>query len=67
MYMRLQAEGHEVRAACEPEAHEMLRGLVTHVPDWQSELAWAREGIIICETAHDGGATKTICAAAVTE
>lgn len=56
MYVRLGAQGHEVRVCVrEPEAHDMLAGLVTQVPDWRAQLAWVRDnGIIIFETAHDG-------------
>ena len=59
MYWHLAASGHDVRVCVrEAEAHEIYRGLVERVDDWQRELDWiaaaGREGIIIIETASLG-------------
>jgi phosphoribosylamine--glycine ligase len=54
LYMRLLAEGHEVRVhVALPICSGTLAGLVTHVSDWRDELDWIRqagdEGIILFE------------------
>lgn len=54
LYMRLIAEGHEVRVhAANPLCHGTLAGIVTRVEDWKSELGWVRaagsDGIIVFE------------------
>jgi phosphoribosylamine--glycine ligase len=54
LYMRLLAEGHEVKAYVgEPLAQGTMAGLVEHTSDWESELDWIRapadEGIILFE------------------
>lgn len=56
MYLRLAAAGHEVRVLInEPEAHDMLAGLVTRADDAATALDWVgRDGVIVFETAHDG-------------
>src|SRR5947209_3728858 len=59
LYLRLQAEGHEVKlAVSEPLAEGTLAGLVPRVPDWQSGLDWIEEagdrGIILFEAVSDG-------------
>ena len=44
LYMRLLAEGHEVKVhVALPICHGTLAGLVTRVDDWKSELGWIRE------------------------
>ena len=41
MYWHLAASGHDVRVCVrEAEAHEIYRGLVERVDDWQRELDW---------------------------
>jgi phosphoribosylamine--glycine ligase len=59
LYLRLQAEGHEVRiSVSEPMAAGTLAGLVRRVPDWRAELDWVREaggnGIILFEAVSEG-------------
>lgn len=59
LYLRLQAEGHEVKVAVsEPLAEGTLAGLVPRVSDWQAELEWIREagenGIILFEAVSEG-------------
>jgi phosphoribosylamine--glycine ligase len=59
MYLRLQAEGHEVKVAVsEPLAEGTLAGLVPRCSDWRAELDWVREagdlGIILFEAVSDG-------------
>jgi phosphoribosylamine--glycine ligase len=59
LYMRLLAEGHEVRVSVEePEARGTMAGLVPHTGDWRSELGWireaGREGIIVFEAVSEG-------------
>src|SRR5947199_4914125 len=61
LYMRLIAEGHEVKVhVALPICHGTLAGLVMRVDDWKSELDWIRaagdEGIILFENvAHQSG------------
>ena len=44
LYMRLIAEGHEVRVSVSwPEAKGTMRGLVPRVDDWRAELPWVAE------------------------
>jgi phosphoribosylamine--glycine ligase len=44
LYMRLIAEGHEVRVSVSwPLASETMAGLVPRVEDWRGELGWIRE------------------------
>ena len=59
MYLRLIAEGHEVRVHMSDEkSHDVMQGMVNFVADWQSQLQWIREagpeGIIVFETATLG-------------
>src|SRR5262249_41660919 len=59
MYLRLVAAGHEVRAyAAEPNAQDVLRGMLPRVDNWQAELDWIRaartDGVILFETASMG-------------
>ncbi|MDB5694342.1 MAG: hypothetical protein JWO81_3405 [Alphaproteobacteria bacterium] len=59
LYLRLLAEGHEVRVAVtEPLAEGTLAGLVPRSPDWEGELDWVREagadGIILFESVSEG-------------
>ncbi len=59
LYLRLIADGHEVRAqVTEPLAKGTLAGLVPHTDDWRSELDWireaGREGIILFESVANG-------------
>jgi phosphoribosylamine--glycine ligase len=54
LYLRLQAEGHEVRVSIsERRCQNTLSGLVTRTDDWKAELPWIREagndGIILFE------------------
>jgi phosphoribosylamine--glycine ligase len=59
LYLRLQAEGHEVRiSVSEPLAEGTLAGLVPRVADWRAELDWVRaagaDGIILFEAVSEG-------------
>ena len=59
MYMRLVADGHDVRVAVsEPKAESTMRGLVPRAEDWRGELDWVRdardEGIILFEAVSEG-------------
>ena len=59
MYLRLQAEGHEVRVFAEDaEQRDIMRGMVAHVTDWRAELPWVRaagrEGVVLFEGADQG-------------
>lgn len=59
MYLRLIAEGHDVRVAVsEPLAAGTMAGMVPRTPDWRSELAWVREagdeGLILFEAVGFG-------------
>ena len=54
LYLRLVAEGHEVRVfVSEPQCHGTLAGMVPRTDDWEAELPWLREagrdGIILFE------------------
>jgi phosphoribosylamine--glycine ligase len=61
VYVRLAAEGHEVRVSIsEPMCHGTLAGLVSRSDDWNADLLWIREagcdGIILFENvAHERG------------
>lgn len=60
MYLRLLAEGHEVRVSVsEPLANGTMRGLVPRAHDWREELTWVREaksdGLILFEATGFGG------------
>lgn len=56
LYMRLLAEGHEVRVSVSwPEAEATMRGLVPRVDDWRDELPWVgRDGVIVFEATGFG-------------
>jgi phosphoribosylamine--glycine ligase len=59
LYLRLQAEGHEVRiSVSEPLAEGTLAGLIPRVADWRAELDWVRaaggDGIILFEAVSEG-------------
>jgi phosphoribosylamine---glycine ligase len=61
MYLRLLAEGHEVRVHISDEdSADVMHGMIDIVPDWQSQLQWirdaGRDGIILFETASAGEA-----------
>jgi phosphoribosylamine--glycine ligase len=54
LYLRLLAEGHEVKAAVsEPLARGTLAGMLEQTPDWRGELDWIRaagpDGFILFE------------------
>jgi phosphoribosylamine---glycine ligase len=54
LYLRLQAEGHEVRVSiAEQLCRDILSGLITRIDDWRSELDWIKaageDGIILFE------------------
>ncbi|HEX8622168.1 MAG TPA: hypothetical protein VF718_09360, partial [Allosphingosinicella sp.] len=56
LYMRLVAEGHEVKVFVEEEgARGTMAGLVPHTADWRSELDWVGpDGIILFEAVSEG-------------
>ncbi|MEA3046230.1 MAG: phosphoribosylamine---glycine ligase, partial [Sphingomonadales bacterium] len=59
LYMRLLAEGHEVRVAVSEErARGTMAGLVPRTGNWEAELDWVRaagdQGIILFEAVSDG-------------
>jgi phosphoribosylamine--glycine ligase len=59
VYLRLQAEGHDVRIFVEePEARGTMAGLVPRVADWRAELDWIAaagdEGAILFEAVSEG-------------
>jgi phosphoribosylamine--glycine ligase len=56
LYMRLLAEGHEVKVFVEyDEARGTMAGLVPRTADWRSELEWlGRDGILIFEAVSEG-------------
>jgi phosphoribosylamine--glycine ligase len=65
MYLALAAEGHACRVAIrDHDAADTLAGLVTTTPDWRRELGWIRDagddGVIVFETAHDGGLQESL-------
>lgn len=54
LYLRLAAAGHEVRVfVADPDAHDILAGLVTRTNAWEDELAWIRaapdRGVLLFE------------------
>jgi phosphoribosylamine---glycine ligase len=61
VYVRLAAEGHEVRVSIsEPMCHGTLAGLVSRTDDWNADLLWILEagcdGIVLFENvAHERG------------
>ncbi|HEX6374202.1 MAG TPA: hypothetical protein VFZ91_00615 [Allosphingosinicella sp.] len=56
LYMRLVADGHEVRVFIEDEgARGTMAGLVPRTEDWRAELDWlGRDGIILFEAVSEG-------------
>ncbi len=59
MYLRLIAEGHEVRVSVsEPLAAGTMAGLVPRTADWRAELPWVREagddGVLLFEAVGFG-------------
>lgn len=59
LYMRLLAEGHDVRVSVsEPLAEGTMAGFVPRTADWRAELGWIREaaadGVIIFEAVGFG-------------
>lgn len=63
LYLRLAAEGHEVRVAIsEPQCHGTLAGMVRRTEDWEGELPWIRqaggEGIILFENVAYGRGSR---------
>ncbi|HEX8240721.1 MAG TPA: hypothetical protein VF574_13365 [Allosphingosinicella sp.] len=56
LYMRLVADGHEVKVSVEEEgARGTMAGLVPRAGDWRSELDWVgRDGIILFEAVSEG-------------
>jgi phosphoribosylamine--glycine ligase len=59
MYLRLIAEGHEVRVAVsEPLAAGTMAGMVPRTKEWRAELAWVKEageeGLILFEAVGFG-------------
>jgi phosphoribosylamine--glycine ligase len=56
LYMRLLAEGHEVKVFVEEAgAQGTLAGLVPRTHDWRAELEWVgRDGIILFEAVSEG-------------
>lgn len=50
MYLRIQQRGHDVRVYVgDPHARDIFRGLLRFIDDWEGELEWARQGILIFE------------------
>ena len=63
LYLRLVAEGHEVKVAIsEPQCHGTLAGMVQRVDDWEAELPWVREvgaeGILLFENVSYGRGSR---------
>lgn len=59
MYLRLASDGHDVRVyVAEPDAHDILAGMISRVGDWRQSIDWIREvgenGFILFETASHG-------------
>ena len=56
LYMRLIADGHEVKVFVEDEgARGTMAGLVPRTRDWRSELDWVgRDGIVLFEAVSEG-------------
>ena len=64
LYLRLVAEGHEVRVSIsEPMCHGTMAGLLPRTDDWEADLPWIREagadGFILFENvSYDRGLTQ---------
>lgn len=60
MYLRLAADGHEVRVFVEAAEQGVMEGMIARVADWRAELDWIREagseGLVVFETAEHGDA-----------
>src|SRR6185312_17565734 len=59
LYLRLLADGHEVKVAVSDEgSRDTLRGRVTVVADWRAEVDWVRaagrDGFVVFESASLG-------------
>lgn len=59
IYLRLQAEGHDVRVhILEEGSRDVLEGLVRQTPSWEAELPWVRaageDGLILFEDSGKG-------------
>ncbi len=56
MYLRLAAQGHEVRVhVAEEDARDVLGGMITLGGAWDDDLAWVgRDGLLVFETATRG-------------
>jgi phosphoribosylamine--glycine ligase len=59
LYMRLLAEGHEVRVSVRDDrAQGTMAGLVPRAADWEAELDWVRaagdQGVILFEAVSEG-------------
>jgi phosphoribosylamine--glycine ligase len=59
LYMRLLAEGHEVRISVSwPEAEGTMAGIVPRTEDWRAELAWiaeaGKDGVLVFEATGFG-------------
>lgn len=59
MYLRLRAEGHDVRVYSRDLAQDgVMAGMLEHVSDWGAQLDWIRaagdEGLLLFETAQHG-------------
>jgi phosphoribosylamine--glycine ligase len=56
MYLRLLADGHEVRVFAASAENLPLKNRISYVADWHSELAWikAADGIVIFENSKMG-------------
>lgn len=50
IYLRLRQRGHDVRVyVSDPEARDIFAGMLELTDDWERELEWAREGILVFE------------------
>ena len=59
MYLRLMADGHDVRVyAHDRDAHDIMDGMIHRVDRWQDHARWVKEagadGVIVFETAAHG-------------
>lgn len=55
MYLRLRARGHQVRVhAADPDARGIMAGMLDFVDDPALHLEWARDGLIVFESASRG-------------
>jgi phosphoribosylamine---glycine ligase len=50
IYLRLQQRGHDVRVYVgDAEARDIFAGMLDFTHDWERELEWARDGILVFE------------------